>query len=137
MWMVFGLGKQSSAYQQIFSEIPGKYWDKYHWYNIPVSADIGSHTNALTLIKRVATPKDFVVFKLDVDAPQIEHAMMQQILEDEELFGLIDVMFYEHHITTKEFAESVFKYTFPDTLSDLFNLFIQLRKKGMLIHSWI
>ena len=53
----------------------------------------------MTFIKELTTPEDYVVFKLDIDAPAIEIALVQQIMGDRELLALIDEFYFEHHVT--------------------------------------
>ena len=39
----------------------------YHWYNVPANPDPASWNNPLKHLRAVATPEDYVLFKLDVD----------------------------------------------------------------------
>ena len=49
----------------------------------------GSAANPFTLVKRFATPEDFVVVKLDIDTPSVEGPLARQLLEDTALQALV------------------------------------------------
>jgi len=51
----------------------------------------------LTFIKALTKPEDYVVFKLDIDSPAIEIALVQQIMDDPQLLTLIDEFFFERY----------------------------------------
>jgi len=121
---------------KVFADIPGKYWPIYHWYNIPASSEVGSHANPLTFLKKVARPNDLVIFKLDIDTPVVEAALTDQILSDPEISSLIDVFFYEFHVSVPEMASywgGGLKFTQVDSV----NVFTKLRQLGIRAHSWV
>eukprot|EP00966_Prymnesium_polylepis_P217136 5025261-Prymnesium_polylepis.1 len=66
--------------------------------NFPISAEPASAANPLVLLKALAAPEDFVVFKLDIDTSAIETSLIHQILEDEELMVRIDELYWEHAV---------------------------------------
>ena len=65
------------------------------FFNFPITAVPGSPRNPLHVIKNMARPGDFVVFKLDIDFPEAERALMEQLTTDKELHALIDIVYYE------------------------------------------
>ena len=72
-----------------WSSVPADIKRKTSWYNIPATKEIGGADNPLTFIKELTTPEDYVVFKLDIDAPAIEIPLVQQIMGDPELLALL------------------------------------------------
>ena len=109
------------------------------YFNIPTSALAHNADNPFMHMKALAKPEDYVVFKLDVDAPTVELPLVQQILESKELQSLIDEFFWEHHVikspTTAFWAEDTFDTN--RTMADSFRLFSQLRHLGIRAHSWV
>lgn len=65
-------------------EIPGPIKLNYHWLNIK------------------ANPEPDAVVNLDIDnTPAVETAFMEQLVDDTELQGLIDGMFFEHRVNVQ------------------------------------
>lgn len=68
---------------------PNDFWDHvpqvwkpiYHFFNVPISSDINANENPLRLIKDIAKEEDFVSFKLDVDAPEVEIPIALELLK--------------------------------------------------------
>jgi len=121
----------------VYDSLPGKYWPIYHWFNIKASAEVGTHYNPLTLLQRIATPEDIVIFKLDIDVQPLENAFIAQILNNPNITKLIDVLFYEQHINVHEMQGVWGSMGYTDSLADLFRTFTAIRKKGIHVHSWV
>jgi hypothetical protein len=68
-----------------------------HFYNAPVSSIRNTHHSPQRLIKHIATPDDFVAFKLDIDAATIEVPIALDLLKDDTLASLVDEFFFELH----------------------------------------
>jgi len=88
-------------------------------------------------IKRDSSPNDYVLFKLDIDSPVIEHGSINFILEDEE--NTIDELVWEHHVAGNylmtEWGKAEHQAQF--TLRESYELFLRMRQKGIRGHSWI
>ena len=82
---IFGWEAAQTDPREQWSTIPADIKRKTSWYNIPATIGIGDADNPLTFIKALTKPEDFVVFKLDIDAPAIEIALVQQIIHDPQL----------------------------------------------------
>lgn len=121
----------------VWGSIPAHLRPIYHWYNIPTHADPAHPDNALNYIVRVATPEDFVVLKLDIDNTEIEEALVNQILSSERLRGLIDELFFEHHVNTPPMHRYWHTAASPRMLTDTYRIFSALRHGGILAHSWV
>ncbi len=109
----------------------------YQFFNVPVTAEIGSRYNPLTLLKAIAQPQDFVVVKLDIDQPTIEFALIDQILNDTSVSRLIDEFFFEHHSTAKELSGAWRGVAVRGDMAAGHRLFRQLRDRGIRAHSWV
>eukprot|EP00965_Chrysotila_dentata_P102299 3377183-Pleurochrysis_carterae.AAC.3 len=96
--------------------------------------------NPLRTLKAVATKDDLVVVKIDFDSPNLEEALIAQILADRELYSLIDELFYEHHVHGTLLGRfwgvgGGLRRT-NCTLVDTYTLFTHLRQLGIRAHSW-
>lgn len=122
--------------QEVWRQVPGSLKPKYHWINIPASPARGSSDNPWTYLKSLCTKGDYVVVKLDIDDTPVETAFMEQLIADTELQGLIDEMFFEHHVNVEAMWQ--FWHTEAETvyLKDSYNWFIQLRTAGIRFHGW-
>ena len=89
--------------QGYFDQVPVEVMPHYQFFNVKINAEKGGRYNPLTLLKAIAKPRDFVSLKLDVDNSDIEFDLIDQIVNDTEVSGLIDEFFFEHHSNVKEF----------------------------------
>ena len=46
---------------------------------------------------------DLIIFKLDIDTPDLENPLAQQLVEDERLVNLVDQFYFEHHVVVSCF----------------------------------
>eukprot|EP00322_Chrysochromulina_rotalis_P028850 CAMPEP_0115872494 /NCGR_PEP_ID=MMETSP0287-20121206/23455_1 /TAXON_ID=412157 /ORGANISM="Chrysochromulina rotalis, Strain UIO044" /LENGTH=325 /DNA_ID=CAMNT_0003327417 /DNA_START=93 /DNA_END=1070 /DNA_ORIENTATION=+ len=114
--------------------------DKFSYFNLPVSAELGARTNPLSWVQAVAGREDYVVFKLDIDTPKIERQIVDQILGDPEVANLIDEMYWEHTVSrapkiTRNWPTGM---SAPqETLEESYDLFTRLRRAGIRAHPWV
>merc|ERR1719273_637275 len=103
----------------------------YHWINTGVNATKGDKLNPLHSILKTFDEDDFVVVKLDIDTPEIEGELVQQLFQDEDdIYGkLIDQFYFEEHVKQEELRRSWGWRTKGLVLHSL-QLFSGLRKKG-------
>jgi len=125
-----------------WGDIPADIKRKTSWFNIPVSATVGHADNPLTFIKALTKPEDFVVFKLDIDTPEVEVPLVQQLMNDTELHTLIDEFYFEHHVKGSPmqwhgWGDLRRSETPLNDIQDSYELFYYLRKKGIRAHSWV
>jgi hypothetical protein len=118
---------------EYFAGAPEDALHRVHFFNWPVAPEEGSAANPFTLVKRFATPEDFVVVKLDIDTPSVEGPLARQLLEDTALQALVDVFFFEHHVHINDFK---WPGGMEGTLVDSYDLFRRLREAGIAAHSW-
>ena len=125
---------------EIYDVMPAPIADIIHYYNVPVDPAPGHKYNPLRTIAAVATPQDFVVLKLDLDVNHIEESLVAQILASPQLLGLVDEMYFEHHVRNSPMWRHGWHVTTEPTdrtLSDSYSLFSRLRQAGVRAHSWI
>ena len=125
-----------------WGDIPADIKRKTSWYNIPASATVGHADNPLTFIKALTKPEDFVVFKLDIDTPEVEIPLVQQLMNDTELHTLVDEFYFEHHVKGSPmqwhgWGDLRRSKTPLNDIQDSYELFHYLREKGIRAHSWV
>lgn len=90
---------RTQNHTKLLREVPGIYMHGYQYFNTPATPDPEDPKNPLNILKSIARPEDFVVFKLDIDNNPVETAFIEQILRDASISNLIDEFFFEHHVT--------------------------------------
>lgn len=120
----------------VWGQIPGVLKPHYHWFNIPSDPAPGSSDNPWTYLKTLCTKRDYVVVKLDIDNTPVETAFMEQLLADTELQGLIDEMFFEHHVNVEHMYPYWVTQTVKEQLKDSYAWFAKLRNLGIRFHGW-
>lgn len=134
---------QPTAPHEIFSELPKELWHKYQFFNWPASSNSSDASSPLHILKKIARPEDFVVLKLDIDKPDVEMEIIQELIKDRQLIELVDEFFFEYHVLFAPMNKDWFGSEKPsplpttDTLDDSYRLFHFLRKKGVRAHSWV
>jgi hypothetical protein len=121
----------------VFDQVPRELHAAYQYINIPVSAERGDPGNPLEILKAITTTDDFVAVKLDIDTPLIENELVQQVLEDTGIWSRIDEFYFEQHVNFKPMRV----YWGGDietgmTLATSYELFSQLRQRGVRAHGW-
>eukprot|EP00756_Hemistasia_phaeocysticola_P049817 Hpha_TRINITY_DN24391_c0_g1::TRINITY_DN24391_c0_g1_i1::g.147948::m.147948 len=76
---------------EIFSQFPPEVVRRVSLH--PYAIDAGNYS-ILEYIKANAKPEDFVVLKLDIDTPDIETELIEQILANPDMWELIDELFW-------------------------------------------
>ena len=90
-------------------------------------------------MRAIATPKDFVVVKIDIDNSTVEEPLVAQLLADAHLARLVDEIFYEHHVRGTPMWTCCWRQgTVTDhTLVHSYDVFTRLRELGIRAHSWV
>jgi hypothetical protein len=106
---------------RVWDELPDDVFPFYTFINVGVTAEIGKY-NPWKMLQAIAKPNDYVVLKLDIDKPELESALMQQLLDKKNPARyLIDELFFEKHISDKRNSRE-------DKLKDSYELFTILRQ---------
>jgi hypothetical protein len=101
---------------------------------INVGVDKSGKFNPWNILKTIAKIDDYVIIKLDIDAPMLENGFIQQVLDDKSISSLIDEMFFEMHVSVNEMK--VYWGNQPGELKDTYVVFTKLRQLGIRMHSW-
>jgi hypothetical protein len=121
----------------VYDNVPRYLHASYQYINIPVSAERGDPGNPLEIIKQITDPSDFVALKLDIDTHLIENQLMQQILEDSEIYSRIDEFYFEQHVNFQPMLSNWKKSADPNlTMASSYDLFVELRNRGIRAHGW-
>jgi len=122
---------------KVFEKLPKSLFHKYQYYNIPATSDINDVTHPVNILKQIAQPGDFVVFKLDIDNTAVETSILQALMDDATAFELLDEFIFEYHVS---FAPMLRYWGGSEdrtkSLKDSYKLFYELRKRGVRSHSW-
>jgi hypothetical protein len=122
---------------QVYADVPPDLLPHYLYYNQGVEKAPEGKWNPWRILRGMGvTRHDYVVVKLDIDTPEIENDLADQVLSDPRNTALIDEFFYEHHVNTK--AMHGYWHTESSTilLKDTYKNFTALRSKGVRMHSW-
>lgn len=84
---------------------PVDYWRRvppawkpfWHFYNVPIAADLNAADSPLRFLQTMAMGGDFVAFKLDIDHPAMEMPLALSLLSEPSLAALVDEFFFELH----------------------------------------
>jgi hypothetical protein len=147
-WLVQLYKRRGAKFDSIFhwssvSMNAKEYWDhiplqlqpRVHWFNYAPSVAANELSNPMTLLKSIALPDDFVVLRLDMD-PDVEVALVEQILADPALQSLIDEVYWQHKIQLRPLIDCCWSGVKGDLNSSI-SLFSALRAKGIRAHSWM
>ncbi len=122
--------------EAIFEDIPHHLLHKFSYFNVRVQEAATAPHNPIRMMKAAAKISDYVVMKLDIDNPPIEMALIKQILEDEDAIKLVDELYFEHHTDGTPMVEYWGNEVLGDVV-DSYQLFHELRSRGILAHSWV
>uniref|UniRef100_A0A7S1WL49 Uncharacterized protein n=1 Tax=Alexandrium catenella TaxID=2925 RepID=A0A7S1WL49_ALECA len=115
------------------------FWEpRVLFYNgVPVEAAPGARDNPVDRIKELCKPEDFCAFKLDIDTPQVELPIVQQLLSNRAgVAASLDELFFEHHVHGL-MQSNGWGTQVAGTYADSYDIFKRLRQLGIRAHSWI
>ena len=121
----------------VYAGVPDELLPHYIYFNQGVEKTAGAKWNPWRILQGMGTSQnDYVVVKLDIDNSEIESELVDQIRNTPALQGLIDEMFFEHHVNTKPMWPWWGTANSPILLKDTYRIFTELRTKGIRMHSW-
>ena len=97
---IYGWEADPARSAGFFDGMPLTVLSKFHFYSRAANNVRGSPDNPLEVLGSVAEPGDFVVFKLDIDTPELEKRIIADILPNPRWACLIDELYFEHHFNT-------------------------------------
>ncbi|CAE8630843.1 unnamed protein product [Polarella glacialis] len=107
---------------------------------VPVSAEPGDQNNPVERIYELCGPDDFCAFKLDIDTPSVELAIVQQLISSpKKTAKSLNELFFEHHVhgLMQKYGWAGAGPGINGTFLDSYDLFSKLRRIGVRAHSWI
>ena len=128
-----------------WNSIPTNFKDTVHFINVGVSNNVTSDYSPIRLIKSLTVePHDFVAFKLDIDTTNIEIPIFFQLLEDPNVYKIVDEFFFELHYNCPLVITKIHPVKAPPGYEDKIDLnrvgvlksFSELRHKGVRAHFW-
>ena len=90
----------------------------------------------LRMLETTVSADDFVVVKLDIDAPHVEHVVMQTLASNHKLADLIDELYVEYHFYFDGMDFGWHRKVFGDVDSALWFMY-RMRSVGVRAHFWI
>ena len=132
--------------RNFWNRVPLKWQPFWSFYNIPINISHfsdGSSPSPLYYIKRLAVQDDFVAFKLDIDYPEIEIRLAQEIAANlDGITSLIDEFFVEIHFRCEIMTQCGWRQDMEDVNGfsldrlPVMLFFQELRHKGIRSHYW-
>lgn len=121
----------------ILNSVPPRFHKAYQFFNIPVTDAADDARNPLNIMRSIARPNDFVVFKLDIDSPSMEFSFISQILHSHDLPRLIDELYWEPQFAFKPMVDCCWGNRSSNMdISAIYEVFGKLRKLGIRAHGW-
>jgi hypothetical protein len=122
---------------EIYKDVPDDVLPHYLYYNQGVAAEAGSRWNPWRILKGMSvSSQDYVAVKLDIDVPEIEDSLIEQLMNDDSIRQRVDEIFFEHHVNVKAMLPAWKTQKLSITMKDSYRLFLALRRKGVRMHSW-
>ena len=122
--------------EDVFYHLPRHLWGRYTYYNLPVSANPSDQTHPWSVLLSVASPRDYVIVKLDIDTPTIERELIRQLLTNTTISKVVDELFYENHVNTASMHYYWGLESDELQLRHSYEMFTKLRRMGIRAHSW-
>lgn len=123
---------------ELISEHPPDLLVKLSYFAVPVDSDENGPHSVLRFARAVCKPEDFCVFKLDIDTPAVENAIVGQMVVDPHISDTIDEFYFEHHVNGNPMIHHGWGIgPHGYLLSDSYRIFGQLRELGVKAHSWV
>ena len=125
--------------EEIYAPIPAALVDRISYYNLPVDSTVFAKHNPWRTLRAVTTPRDFVLVKIDIDNSPIEEALIAELLADRALAGLVDELYFEHHVRDSPMWNYGWRVNTVtnQTLAHSYDIFGRLREMGIRAHSWV
>ena len=95
-----------------------------------------SWDNPLRHIATLATPEDYVLFKLDIDNVVVEEGIVRSLLADPALLALVDEFYWEHHVNFRPMNAAWRTSQDSKYMNASIPVFARLREVGIRAHSW-
>lgn len=122
-----------------WKHVPPDMRRKLTFYNEPVNP---SNSSFLGVLEATARVKDFVVVKLDIDTPWLEHKILQDIIDKPHLAALVDELFFEFHFQVDDSKPPPAHKRAAEDRPDIgvraaLQIMQRLRHLGIRAHFWV
>jgi hypothetical protein len=123
----------------IFKYLPPKLWHTYQYYNLPATFDADNLTSPFHIIKTIAQRGDFVVLRLaGAGDYKRTDALIETLLADDELVGLVDELFYEDRVDFEPLSAYWNGSSHPHKrINASYEFFAKLRSRGVRAHAFV
>jgi hypothetical protein len=124
--------------EEIYREYPNDVVNKVSYFNLPADTSLEAKMSPVRMIKDLVRPQDFLMMKIDIDNDPVELAIIQSFRNDCTVTDLIDEFFFEHHVSFH--PVEYMGWTTSQKLNNItesYQLFSDLRHKGIRAHSWV
>lgn len=132
---IYAFEAKYSSSLEVYSMLPEDMIPSFHWMNFPVSSELESRLNPWRSILSKYNEDDLIIVKVDIDSPELESNLVNQILNDNDLAKLVDHLYFEHHVTMAELSEAWGEVT--GSIKESLQLFTNLRQSGISAHFWV
>lgn len=105
---------------QLFAAVPDYLFASYQYFNVPVDKNASSPKFPVNVLRSVASTRDFVSLKLDIDNSDVENVIVSELLQPDNA-ALLDEFFWEQH---------------EGSIRDQYDRLLRLRKMGVRAHAW-
>lgn len=120
----------------IYDPVPRDLLPRFHYYNLPVSPDRGAQFHAWTFTDNIPRRGDeYLAIKLDIDTQNVEEELVRQLCSHNYSKSLPHEFFFEHHVGIPEMVRNHWGPC-RGTVQDTYNIFMNLRNKGVRAHAW-
>ena len=127
--------------KEFHDTVPAAMKKRTFYQQCAVSSTMQGHTQATPFIPKLIAdmtePDSYVLFKLDIDSPAVENSQIEYILANTK--NTVAELAYEHHVAGNYLMAP--ERWGPDcpklTLRQSYDVFLNMRKKGIRAHSWI
>lgn len=100
-WYLWEVKKFSE--KEIYGSLPKDLEPIYHYSNAPVPVDIKNAGHPFNIILNNNYNKTYVTMKLDIDTPELELTIFNELLEGNKYNDILDELFFEYHFELKDF----------------------------------
>lgn len=134
---ILSFEKKKTDPEIIFKNVPQNILYRYTYYNIGVEKEINSKWNPWNFLLNIADIDDYIVIKIDIDNSEIEMELIKQLIQNKTIYDLVDEMYFEHHVNLHSMIKKHWHQENSKIyLKDTYEFFLNLRKKGIRMHSW-
>jgi hypothetical protein len=122
-----------------YATVPDHYKNRtYYYQEYILSSPSINGTFLPTVMSNMTELEDYVFFKLDIDSGEIERGTVDFILSSGEDIQHVTEFVWEHHVAGNYIMAPAWGGSLEAaTLYESYNLFLQMRRRGIRAHSYV